>query len=213
MMERIRKVSPRFRARLAGGLYLFTLLASQLVQSLFPGKFNLAAEILEIVGMSAVTLLLYVIFAPVNRGISLLAALLNFTGIALEATRSDSHGMDIAMVFHGFFCILIGYLIFRSAFVPRSLGTLSAFGGLAWLTYLAPSLANYLSPFNVVCGLLGEASLFLWWVGTGGSVVEGTEQPGDVEASLLRAKPLSLARTVTTVTQPGATQNPSHAGV
>jgi hypothetical protein len=167
MLQQIREMSPRFRARLAGGLYLFTLLSAQFLESIFPGTFNRAAGILELVGMSAVTLALYYIFRPVQKNLSLLAAAFNFTGIALEAIRFSTHGTDVAMVFHGVFCILIGYLIFKSAFMPRSLGALIAFAGLAWLTYFTPSLANELSPVNLACGLLGEASVFLWLLGMG----------------------------------------------
>jgi hypothetical protein len=57
---------------------------------------------------------------------------------------------------------VIGYLIVRSAFLPRILGVLMAFGGLSWLTFLLTSLANHLSPYNLACGLIGEASVFLW---------------------------------------------------
>jgi hypothetical protein len=35
---------------------------------------------------------------------------------------------------------------------------------LGWLTYLSPQLANYLSPYNLAAGLLGQASLCLWFL-------------------------------------------------
>jgi len=37
-----------------------------------------------------------------------------------------------------------------------------AFAGLGWLTFLSSPLANYLFPYNMVPGLLGEGSLTLW---------------------------------------------------
>jgi hypothetical protein len=37
-----------------------------------------------------------------------------------------------------------------------------AFAGLGWLTYLSNRLVTYLSPYNLVCGLLGDVSVFLW---------------------------------------------------
>jgi hypothetical protein len=171
MIERIRESSPRFKAWIAGGLYFFTLLTAQFIESLFPGRLNFTAGLIEIAGMFVVTLILYDIFSPVKRNVSMLAAAFNLVGITLEAIRLTSHGTDIAMVFHGVFCILIGYLIYRSAFLPRILGALIAFGGLSWLTYLSPPLANYLSPYNLVCGLLGEASVFLWLLAMGVNVM------------------------------------------
>ena len=39
---------------------------------------------------------------------------------------------------------------------------LMAFGGLEWLTFIAPSLSSYLSPYNMAPGVLGESVLTLW---------------------------------------------------
>ena len=72
--------------------------------------------------------------------------------------------------------MLIGYLIFRSTFLPRILGVLMAFAGLGWLTFLSTSLANYLSPYNLACGLLGDASVFLWLLVMGVNVQRWKEQ-------------------------------------
>ena len=66
------------------------------------------------------------------------------------------------MVFDGFYCLLVGYLIFRSTFLPRVLGVLMAIGGLGWLTYMSPPLANHLSPYNLASGILGQESVMLW---------------------------------------------------
>ncbi|MGB7281570.1 MAG: DUF4386 family protein [Candidatus Acidiferrum sp.] len=176
MVDRIRAVSPRFKARVAGGLYFFTLLGAQLLETAFPGKMNLAAGLIEIVGMFVVTLILYLIFMPVNKSLSLLAGAFNLAGISLEAIRLTSHGTDIAMVLHGIFCILTGYLILRSAFLPRILSVLIGFAGLSWLTYLSPPLENYLSPWNLACGLIGEASVFLWLLVKGVNMQRWNEQ-------------------------------------
>ena len=40
------------------------------------------------------------------------------------------------LVFFGLWCTLIGYLIFKSTFMPRFLGVLEAVAGLCWLTFL-----------------------------------------------------------------------------
>ncbi|MGA2652263.1 MAG: DUF4386 domain-containing protein [Terracidiphilus sp.] len=184
MVDRIRDVSPRLKARMAGGLYFFTLLGAQLLETAFPGKMNLAAGCMEILGMTVVTLILYAIFRPANRAVALLAGAFNLAGITLEAIRLTSHGTDIAMVFHGVFCILTGYLIHKSSFLPRVLGALIAFGGLSWLTYLSPSLESYLSPYNLACGLIGEASVFLWLLAMGVNMRRWNEQAAPAGADL-----------------------------
>jgi hypothetical protein len=182
--DRTRGLSPRFKARMAGGLYFFTLLGAQLLETVFPGKMNLTAGCMEILGMSLVTLILYMIFRPVQRAVALLAGAFNLAGISLEAIRLTSHGTDIAMVFHGIFCILIGYLIYKSAFLPRVLGALIAFGGLSWLTYLSPPIESYLSPYNLACGLIGEASVFLWLLAMGVNTEGWNEQAAASVADL-----------------------------
>jgi hypothetical protein len=65
-------------------------------------------------------------------------------------------------VFFGVYCLLIGYLILRSTFVPRVLGVLMMCAGLGWLTYLSPRLAHTLSPYILAPGFIGEGSLTLW---------------------------------------------------
>src|SRR5208282_2614272 len=72
------------------------------------------------------------------------------------------NGVNVAIVIHGFYCLLIGYLIFRSTFLPRILGALMAFAGLCWLTFLSPGLATHLSPYSLASALLVEALAFMW---------------------------------------------------
>lgn len=167
MIELMRAISPGFKARLTGGLYVFSLLTAMFLELFLGGRLGFAANIIQMAGMLVVTLLLYDIFRPVSKGIALLAALFNLAGligIVFEVFRGNPQGENFAMVFHGIFCLLIGYLAFRSTFLPRILGVLIAFGGLGWLTFVSPSIERYLSPYNLACGILGEASLFLWLV-------------------------------------------------
>jgi len=82
--------------------------------------------------------------------------------LALISLRLYGTGYGIALVFFGFHCLLIGYLIFRSVVLPRLLGILMAFAGFGWLTFLWPPLANRLQPYVLLPGILGEGSLTLW---------------------------------------------------
>jgi hypothetical protein len=112
--------------------------------------------------MIAVTLLFYGIFRAVNKRLSLLAASFNFVALTLELLQFLPHGVNIGLGFHGFYWILIGYLIFKSTFLPRILGALMAIAGLCWLTFLSPPLANYLSPYSLASALLVEGLVMLW---------------------------------------------------
>jgi hypothetical protein len=85
-------------------------------------------------------------------------------------------GVSICFVFFGVYCLLIGYLILKSTFLPRVLGVLMAFAGLGWLTFLFPLLANYLSPYILILGFLAEVALMLWLLGMGVNVQRWKEQ-------------------------------------
>ncbi|MGA8493203.1 MAG: DUF4386 domain-containing protein [Terriglobales bacterium] len=164
MTKRITATPPRFKAKMAGVLSLLSVLAAALAETFARGGLNVAAGLIAVLGMIGVTLLFYDTLSPVNRNLSLLAVSFNLVGLIIEALRLQPRGVNIAYVFDGFYCILIGCLLFRSTFRPRILGALMVFGGLGWLTFLSSPLANYLSSYNLACGLLGEGSVCLWLI-------------------------------------------------
>jgi hypothetical protein len=69
---------------------------------------------------------------------------------------------DTYLVFFGLWCVLTGYLIFRSTFLPRILGVLLAIDGLGWMTYMSPPLGHHLFPIIAVASGLSEIPLQLW---------------------------------------------------
>jgi hypothetical protein len=175
-MERIAEASPRFKARIAGVLYLTSFVVGIFGEFIVRGRLGFAVGLIAVSCNFAVTLFLYDIFKPVNRSLALLTASCNFVGLTFEALRWNPQGVDIALVFHGFYCLLIGYVIFRSTFLPRVLGALMATAGLVWLTFLSPPLVSHLSPYNLACGILGEASLMLWLLVMGVNAQRWKEQ-------------------------------------
>ncbi len=175
LMERIAKASPRFKARIAGALFLFGLL-SAVFGEFFVRRLEIAADLIAVSSMIAVTLLLYDVFKPVNRGLSLLAASFNLVGLTCGALRWNPRGVDIPVVFDGFYCLLIGYLIFRSTFLPRILSVLMPIAGLGWLTFVSLPLAKYVSPYNLAAGILGQESVMLWLLVMGVNVQRWKEQ-------------------------------------
>lgn len=95
----------------------------------------------------------------------------------------NARAFNIGLVFFGFYCLLIGSLIWRSTFLPRILGVLMALAGLGWLTgsfadVLSPPLARSLSAYTVVAGGLGEGSLCLWLLVAGVDAQRWREQEG-----------------------------------
>ena len=96
--------------------------------------------------------------------------------LALMFLELNTQAGNICVVFFGVYCLLIGYLIFRSTFLPRLLGVLMALAGLGWLTFLSPPLANHLSPYNLVLGFLAELALMLWLLVRGVNVQRWKEQ-------------------------------------
>jgi hypothetical protein len=189
MMKRIAEASPRFKARMAGVLFLLLVLTAAFTEFFARGRLSFAADlaagIIEVTCMIAVTLLFYGIFKPVNTRLSLLAAAFNFVALTLELLQFLPHGVNIGLGFHGFYWILIGYLTFTSTFLPRILGPLMAIAGLCWLTFLVAPLANYLSPYNLASALLVEALVMLWLLVMGVNVQRWKDRAIAVGASRL----------------------------
>jgi len=117
--------------------------------------------------MQALTTLLYLAPLLVLQGGNSVSA---FTAeqsqvLAVVFLRLNTYAFDIYLVFFGLWCVLIGYLIFRSTFLPRVLGVLLAIAGLGWMTFLYPPLANYLFlPYLAGASALGEIPLELWLI-------------------------------------------------
>ena len=184
VMKRIAETSPRFKARMAGVLFLLLVLTAAFTEFFARGRLSFAADlaagIIEVSCMISVTLLFYGIFKPVNRGLSLLAVSFNLVALTFEAFQA----YNIGLVFGGLYCLLIGYLIFNSTFLPRILAAPMAIAGLGWLTFLSSSLADRLSPYNMAAGVLGEGLVMLWLLVTGVNVQRWKTQASTLGASI-----------------------------
>lgn len=104
--------------------------------------------------------------------------------LALMFIKLYAQCFNISFVFFGFYCLLIGYLIFRSTFLPRILGVGMAIAGLGWLTFLLPMLSHALSPY-ILCSGLGELLLVLWLIAVGVNTERWKEQAGIAKESPL----------------------------
>ena len=87
--------------------------------------------------------------------------------LSLIFLRLNGAAFNIYLVFFGLWCVLIGYLIFRSTFLPRILGVLLMIDGFGWMLYLSPPLATRLFPFIAVAAGIAEIPLELWLIAFG----------------------------------------------
>jgi hypothetical protein len=98
--------------------------------------------------------------------------------LAYMLLKLNIQAYNTFIVFFGCYCVMIGCLIFRSAFMPRIIGALMMFAGLGYLTFLWPPLAGYLSPYNLAPAAPGELSLMLWLIVMGVNNQRWKEQAG-----------------------------------
>ncbi len=83
------------------------------------------------------------------------------------AIKSDTYGFGVGLIFFGFACLVLGYLIFRSVYLPKALGVLMQIAGLCYLInsfalILAPAFADIIFPVILLPAFIAELSLALW---------------------------------------------------
>jgi len=184
-------------ARILGGERLFWLgFASSLVGVVFHAAWallmyellkpvnrsvSLLAAFVILVGcaVQAVTSLFYVAAWVILQGGPSVSAFTRdeLQALALLFLKVGNYAFDIYLVFFGLWCFIIGYLVFKSTFLPRVLGVLLAISGLGWMTYLYPPLAYRLFfPFIVAASAIGEVPLELWLLVMGVNVSRWQDQ-------------------------------------
>ncbi|MFC0543345.1 DUF4386 domain-containing protein [Kutzneria chonburiensis] len=134
-------------------------------------------------------LLIYQILRPVNATVSALAAfmmvitsamqavtallylapllVLDDSSLATELIKLNGAAFEVDLTFFGFWCVLTGYLILRSRFLPRLLGGLLMLDGVGWSLYLWPPLATVLFPAIAAASALAEVPMQLWLIARG----------------------------------------------
>ncbi len=140
--------------------------------------FNLVSIGLE----AAITMyLLEALFPLGNAGYLKAFAPEQLYAMASLSLKSHSYGFGVSLIFFGCFCLVIGYLIFRSGYLPKTIGVLMQIAGVCYLTnsfalILAPAFANRIFPAILVPAFVGEASLCLWLLVKGVNVQRWKEQ-------------------------------------
>jgi hypothetical protein len=95
--------------------------------------------------------------------------------LALTLLKLYGQCFNASLVFFGFYCMSIGYLIVKSTFLPRLLGYALMVGGTAWLVFLAPTFARSIFPYLLILDA-GEGALVLWLLVFGVNSARWNEQ-------------------------------------
>lgn len=87
--------------------------------------------------------------------------------LSLLSLNIQIQGYAIGLVFFGFYCLIIGSVIYKSNIIPKILGILYAFSGLCYLInsftmFLSKGFANPLFLYLAIPIFIGELSLCLW---------------------------------------------------
>jgi hypothetical protein len=128
--------------------------------------------------IQAVTGLLYLAPLLILQGGSSVSAFTSaqLQALALVFLKLNAYALNVHLVFFGLWCVLTGYLIFRSTFLPRVLGVLLVISGLGWLIYLFPPVAYRLFLFIAAASALGEIPVEFWLMVMGVNVQRWKEQ-------------------------------------
>jgi len=181
-------------------------------------KAGLVGNLIGVGTYIAVTALFYVIFKPVNRSVSLLAAFLSLAGciliavgtvfyisplmmlggvqvagaftaaqvqtMALTSFRLYGQFFTLSLVFFEFYCLLIGYMVLKSDFMPRILGAGMMLAGMSWLVYLSLASLHFVVPVILIGGI-GELLLAGWMLVKGVDSELWNEQAASAASRLL----------------------------
>ncbi len=96
--------------------------------------------------------------------------------LAYISLRAHDYGFGFGLIFFGAVCLIQGYLIRRSGYLPKALGVLMQIAGACYLLnsfalILAPAFASTLFPAIMLPPIVAESSLAIWLV------VKGVDLP------------------------------------
>lgn len=87
--------------------------------------------------------------------------------LSLLSLNIQTQGYAIGLVFFGFYCLIVGYVIYKSKFLPKLFGVLYAITGLCYLVnsftmFLSKGFENPFFLYLAIPIFIGELSFCLW---------------------------------------------------
>jgi hypothetical protein len=95
------------------------------------------------------------------------AALPQLHTMAYLTVVSHAQAFGLALIFFGVEILIVGYLIWKSGYIPKAIGLLMQLAGACYLVnsfamVLSPPLASMLFPSILLPALVGESAFCLW---------------------------------------------------
>ncbi len=89
--------------------------------------------------------------------------------VSLFFLNLQSQGYNVSLLLFAFYFPIIGYLVYKSKFLPKTLGIIYALAGVGYLInslawFLFPHLASYLFPYVLLPAFIGETSMSFWLI-------------------------------------------------
>jgi len=86
---------------------------------------------------------------------------------AYQSVVAHAQAFGLALVFFGVECIIIGYLLRRSGYFPKAIGTLMQIAGICYLVnsfamILSPSVQDAIFPYILLPPFIGESAFCLY---------------------------------------------------
>lgn len=151
-------------------------------------RLGVLADGVMLVSYVVVTAMLYRLFKPVSATATFLAALFSLVGIAMlaasmtilllpihiegssvayDALRAHGAAYNLTGLFFGPYCVLIGWLVLRSRWLPVWIGRLMLLAGAAFVfdasvEVAAPAVARQIPEVVMLISLIAESSLAIW---------------------------------------------------
>jgi hypothetical protein len=87
--------------------------------------------------------------------------------LSLLSLNIQTQGYAIGLVFFGFYCLIVGYVMYKSKFLPKIFGILYSIAGLCYLVnsftmFLSKGFENPLFIYLALPIFIGELSFCLW---------------------------------------------------
>ena len=86
------------------------------------------------------------------------------SALAQVFMRLNAQSNYVFLALFGFWLVTIGYLVFRSAFIPRLIGVALILEGIGWSFYVWPPFGVTLFPAIAFFGIFGELALTGWLI-------------------------------------------------